>query len=468
MKRILERARNRKEAESGVAMIIAVMVVLVMVAIITFMTAYAMRSIEKGTTVQNLNASLNAADTAVANMMSVANGSYNAKMTGSKELDKYLGPLNAVRGSFTANETDPENGDGKYGWEWYAEKQAGAATGTSYIVYATGYPLKNVDPSNTELTEARNLPDARTVKVTITSSTVEEIVYESDGSVNYVATTGGTFAYPVFANTTVDIGNNATINTYDSYSNLAGYPLASNKLGEPATNGNITVGSGTGVTKATMFRSTTGTAEQALARCSGAGCASLQVNMIRYGMLLNYSRQEALDACPKASYPDWVASANGGAIPKVSGPQCYNNIVFDVDTDIHASYTTGNPALVYAKGSVKVSPGVEVNRQRQASKGPLSLRIVSTGSTDFTMTKNTTANPTKFSGVIVGNGLNCDIGGSSASGTHGTALYGSVACAKVNVRPGSSVYWDTQLDKTLGDGSATSQRIWTPIEYEEL
>lgn len=450
MSRLFRKIQSKKDTESGVAMIVAVLVILVMVGIVTFMTSFAIRSLEKGTSVQNLNSSLNAADTAIANMMTVANSQRNSD---GSVMERHLGVGNAVYGSFQANEVDPETGDGQYSWRWYAEKVNDSSKGTTYEVYATGYK-KSVEEK-----------DARTIKMVISSTTVEEISYSSNGSILYVSSNSGSYAFGAFANILVDMGKNAKANVYDSNSTI-GYPSATLTKGTIATNENIVMAAGSSANLVFLKEMSSESGISAL--CSGAGCNNTTMSNFAYQMSLNYSRKMANAACPLASYPDWVASANGGKITD-GGTKCYNNIIFDADTSLATSISTGNQTTMYAKGNITVKPGIEVAKQLRTSQGPNSLQIIASGSTKFLMERGTTANPTKFTGLINGMALTCDIGGDSTSTTaHGTAFYGSLACHTVKVQQDSSLWWDKQLEKVLKKGSATASSIWSASSYEEI
>lgn len=182
---ILALKKRQQSKESGVAIVVALLVILILVGLVTMMLMFSLRSLEKGASIQNLNASSNAADTAIANMFSTVNGTKNGQ---NKELEKRIGINNAVYGTFSANEADPKIGDGQYSWRWYAEKNSETSTGTTYNIYATGY--KN-DPDE---------PEARNLKVIISSTTAEKVFYNDEQKVTYIATQGGSFAWSGLGN----------------------------------------------------------------------------------------------------------------------------------------------------------------------------------------------------------------------------------------------------------------------------
>lgn len=460
MNSLLNRHQKRRD-ESGVAMIIAVLIVLIMVALITLMTSFALRGIEKGNTVQNLNASGNAADTAIANMMTLANSESNRN---GSEMDKHLGGSNKVVGSYNANAIDPEAGDGSYQWSWYAEKSTNSSVGTSYEVTATGFQ-NNEDEI-----------DARTIKVRIESTTVEDINYSSNGQVLYTATLGGSFSNPVFGSQYVDLKDNVKIRKYSSSSAL-GYPATANSKGDgnPATNNSFKIGSQIDMGNVEFYSSNPSDSEETYInnRCTGVGCEGdaagdgIVYNVYNYGVSLAQSRKQANNFCPGSDYPDWVASENSGSVAYSTSPKCYNNITFDVDTSLPASWSTGNPAVMYAKGNVTVEKGVEVARQANTSQGPYSFQIIASGTTKFTMERGEPGNPTKMSGTVVGQNLDCNIGETPESSNSQTYFYGSMACNTVTVQPYAEVWWDDQLSKVLKEGSSSSKKIWAAVSYEE-
>lgn len=448
---VIRKKQGNKE-ENGVAMVIAVLIIMIMVTLVTFMSAYAVRAIQKGNTVQSLSQSSNAADTAIAHMMTLANSKKNS--LNNVEIEKHIGIGNAVYGNFHANELNSATGDGGYSWRWYAEKAPNTSVGTSYIIHATGYK------------DSPEEANARTIEVTIESTTVERVIYKTNGEIDYVSTVGGLFTWGVLtANGSLEMKNGSKVYTYDSNTSI-GYPSTSATFGDIATTNAFTLGTDVKLNRLNFLLADT-SANPSNDRCSGTGCSGKDFNSYIHGISMLKSREEALAACPNSTYPNWVASENSGTIAYSTTTKCYNNIVFDVDTSLPSAWTTGNPAKMYAKGSIAINSGVEVGKQNLMSQGPYALRIISSGSSTFNMAYGTSTNPTKLTGVVAGAGLTCNIGKDATSTAHVSVVYGSIACSSAVLHPYSQVWWDKQLEKSLKEGSIGSVKIWNTTSYEE-
>lgn len=440
--------------ETGAGIIIAVLVLVIMVALLTFMSYTSVRSLEKGSSIQNLNASQNAVDTAISNMFATVNSAQN---TQNKALEAHLGKANAQYGTFQANEIDPNIGDGSYTWKWWAEKPAGFSSGTTYYITAIGYLNEETEP------------EARKVKVEISSTTTEGVSYNADNTVSYISTLGGSFAFGALGTSRVETGKNVKMNTYNS-NNMQ--PIVGLDVqGKIATNGSMLLGDGTKGDLIFMGH-TVDTSNETV--CSGLACETNPRTNYEYSTALSYSRMQALAKCPAGdSNPDWIASQHDGLIGYDANPKCYNNIIFDVDTKLSAVFSTGNPATMYARGNVTIKPGVEVSRQNSNVRGPYALQIIGSGATKFNIENGAQTNPTKFTGVVVGANMECNIGtGAGTDGatatSYGTMLYGSVACHTVKIGNNATIWWDNQLDKVTKEGSPTAKKVWSAVSYEEL
>jgi len=443
---------QREDRESGVAMVMAILITLVLVTLVASMTAFAMLGLDKGKDIQGITAASNAADSAISHALTLANSKKGQSGDG---IEKHVGVTNAVVGDVAANEIDSINGDGQYQWRWYAERILNTKGDLAYDIYATGYQNS---PSDTT---------ARTFRVRLESTVVEQAIYGNDGFIYYEAPLSGMFTWGAFGTDSVVMKSGSGVKTYDAAKNI-GYPTISSLDGEVATNGVMTLDDPLAL-KAPVFMKTGASLDPA--RCTGTGCTSRGYERLEYGMSLGTIAENVQKKCPANSnaYPDWKASDNSGMINDTSAPMCYNNIIFDQDTDVSPAYSTGRPAIMMAKGSITVKAGVEVNRQKWTSQGPLALRIYSHLGTDFIMERGTSANPTKMTGVVAGSSLNCNIGQNlTTPNPHGTTLYGSMACKTVIVEAGSEIWWDDQLVQVSHEGSPTSSTLWEIDRYEEL
>jgi hypothetical protein len=443
---------QRKDREEGVAMVMAILITLVLVTLVASMTAFAMMGLDKGKDVQGLTAASSAADNAISHALTLANSKKGQSGDG---IEKHIGIANAVYGSIDANEIDPINGDGQYSWRWYAEQVIDAKANLVYDIYASGY---------------QNSPDdisARNFRVRIDSTVVEKAEYTTSGTPFYVPTMAGVFAWGAFGSDSVIMKSNSNIKVYDAAKNI-GYPSTSLRDGEIATNSVLTLNDPVGINTA-VFLNTGATIDPT--RCTGTGCTTHNLEKIEYGMSLSGISDTIQANCPlnSTAYTDWKASANAGKINDTVYPMCYNNIIFDQDTDVSLAYSTGRPAFMYAKGNITVEPGVEVNTQPTTSQGPLALRIYSQAGTDFIMKRGTTANPTKMTALVAGPSLNCNIGQNlTTPNPHGTALYGSMACKTSIIETGSEIWWDGQLAQVTHEGSPTSIKLWQINSYQEI
>lgn len=459
MKLLQQLRKPIDERERGAAMMLAIVFAMVMIGLVLYMTVLAMKSLDKGQSAQSLNASMNAADSAISNMQAFASSKGSVSVDIFKQ---HLGPENAVYGTYQANENN-ESGDGAYAWRWYAEANSSKGPGMSYYVYATGYQ-KNPNDA-----------DARTLMVTMDSTVTEGVEYDSSGKIVYVSTNAGAFAFNALGTSSFQMGKNSGSYTYDSEKNI-GYPVSSLGNGTIATNTKLAAEQG--ATGGVSFMrsdvdpgSDVGTVLLS-ELCTGAGCNNLTATLYSYSVSLSKSLKDFDAACPVSGgpYPDWKASENGGVLPTGNGSQCYNNVTFDTDTSLSAMWSTGNPLRMYVGGNVTVNPGVEVAKQKYSSHGAYAFQLVSGGNGKFLMENGTNSNdPTKFTGTVVGAQTSCDIGGPSTNTTANMAVvYGSVACKDVTMRAGTAIWRDLQLDKVQKDGSAQARKVWVSTSYAEV
>lgn len=450
LKNIWETARQ--ERESGVAMVMALLVTLVLVTLVASMTAFAVMGLDKGKDIQDITGASNAADNAINHAVSLANSAAGQSGNG---IARHVGVTNAVYGSVEANEIDPKSGDGQWLWRWYAEQVLDTKANLVYDVYATGY---HKDP---------NESGARTFKTRITSTVVEGAVYTPSGETLYTSTKAGVFAWGAFGNLSTEMKTSSGIKVYDSARVSSGYPSSSLSAGAIATNGLATLGTSLSLQNPLLMLSQPGALDPN--RCSGTGCNGVNFSRQPYGMDIQSTGKEVSDNCPLSSYPDWVASANSGVVADTVTAKCYNNIIFDVDTTVPLSFSSGRPAVMLAKGNITVKPGVEVNPQYSRTQGPLALRIYSQSGANFTMERGTTSNPTKMTAVVAGPTLVCNIGQNlTTPNPHGTVLYGSMACNRSVIETGSEIWWDKQIDQVTHKGSTTAKELWSIESYQEI
>lgn len=440
----------RAQREEGVAMIMAILIMVVLLSLVATMTAFALMGADKGKDVQFLTGSQNAADSAISHALMVAN-STEGQIAG-KGIDSHLGVANAEYGKVSANEINPETGDGAYNWRWYAEKVVGGKENMIYDIYATGYSDTPTDDT------------ARTYKVRVEAMVVESAKYNGDGIPFYDSTRVGMFAWGVLGLDKVTVGNGTKITMYDSSKNI-GYPVTALEGGKVATNNIMDLGTSLSISEY-IFTAAIGSIDSS--RCV-RNCSLVSLSHEAYGVSLSTATSIAAEACPLAasSYGDWVASKNGGMIKYSATPLCYRNVIFDVDTDVAANYTSARPANVYVKGNITVDPGVEVNKQTKTYQGPLALRIYSQTGTTAKISQGAESNPTLFTGLIAGESLNCSVG-DSTNKAKATVIYGAISCKTVTLGQNTHVWWDNQIEQVSSVGSPDAKKIWSIAGYQEV
>lgn len=431
-------------------MILALLMMLMLLSIVATMTTVAMTGLAKGRATQDFTALSNAADSAVNNAIALSNNPGAAQ-----SISAHVGPANAVYGAVDADVTNP-GGDGKYLWRWYVQAVPTKFSGLTYDVYATGY--KN-DP---------NEASARKIRVRLESLAAYSASYGPLGT-SYEATQEGMFAWGALGLSSVELKGAASIYSFDSRAILIPSTTSDNTHnGRFATNGKLTY-TPTSAWDQMAFLLAGEKNPVDSTRCIGNRCDNAHQTKFTYGIDLNHIQTVSQAKCPNATYPDWVASQNGNMVNLVSQGQCFGNIIFDQNTTLSGSYSSGSPAVMYAKGNVTVKAGVDVNVADVSGKGPLSLRIYSQSGSTLKVERGITSDPTRFMGMIGGAGLTCDLGSASAmTGTPMTKFYGSVACNAITIQDATELWWDEQTIQVIGVNSPDATFVWSATTYEEL
>lgn len=442
---------HRNNGEEGSAMITALLIMILMLFIVGTMTTFAIAGLKKGTDIKDIDMAAYAADSGISNALYLANNPGT-----NQGLDKHIGVANAVTGIISPNVSNP-NGDGKYKWRWYAQSIPTSFEGQAYDIYATGY---------------KNTPDealARTFRVRLGSLPTNNAQYRPYG-IFYSPTPVGVFTWGAFGSNGATIDNKAKVYSYDS--RLVASPALSDDKGHGrvASNAKITYGVGSVFSELSFLASNIKNPAEA-SRCTGARCLAPTAVKYTYGVDLTALDNGIKAVCPAASYPDWIASKQGGTYaPETAADQCWGNIVFDVDTNIPYQYSSGAAAVMYATGSVTVKSGVEVNSTASTDGGPLKFRVYSLGGTAATVEAGSPVNPTKFTGLLEGSKLNCQIGKDTTSqGANATTLvYGAIACDTLTLSAGATLWWDEQTSQVLGTNATIANRVWSQVSYDEV
>lgn len=421
---------NRKENESGAAMIFALMVMVVALVVSVLVAGYVLTNITITKGVNSISTNGLAADAAISNALLVANS-----VEGKNLLAAHDSPEYAVTGQLAAN-ASPNT----VKWRWYAEKVAGTGQRIYYYIYATGYTKSATDE------------DAKTTRVLLSSKNVSSASMQN-GKIVYQPSDQAVHQWGIAGLNNITLGASAKIYSYDSYQNRN--PTGATEGAEVATNGNLILGGDNSLRKFNKFA-----ASNNVNRCVGTGCDSLQVDDIAYQLSLSSVAAKVQEQCPLAasSYPSWTASANSGLLTVTSTNKCFNTMDFNANTTLPASATPNTPAQVFIKGNIYVRAGVTVNN----GGAPASLQLYSQAGSEATFTPGTSGAPTKFFGLVAGPTLACSSAGTSGANL---TLYGSLACGSVDFKTGS-VIWNDDGAKMVK--STTDRVLWSISKYETV
>lgn len=438
----IKKARNNEE---GAAMITALLFVIVMLFLIASISATAISGLDKAKASQQETNLSSVVDTALNNAIATANNPAQ-----NVDISQFSGLSNAVYG--VADFSTGSNAD-QYKWLWYVEGVSDAVLGESYDIVARAYVNDNTDVN------------AKTVRVRLQALPVETAEYTSVGRITYNPIPMGAFSYGFLGVNGFTVNSGATVQSFNSAVNLN--PIAVNDTGNGsiASNKNIAV-NGTNVNAVSRIVLLSGSSSPIpVERCTVTANCTGKLESYAYAIGLNAIANKVLKECPlgATNYPDWRASSNAGIFnPKTQG-KCFNNVIFDADTDVAFGYGSGTPAEMYIAGNITVNPGVEVNEEDSA-RGPLALRIYSAAGTSAKFNSGTATDPTKFSGMVGGPNFTC-----SDSGATGKVLIirGSLACNTITFGMGTQAWWDQQTVQVLGAGADRNiQTVWSPTSYD--
>ncbi len=434
MNEILKRHRNGEQ--QGSAMIFALVLIIVVMALVTVVTALGLNNLQNTLFAGRYAYYSIAADAGINQALLVANST-----NGSQALQDHQGVSNAVTGNL-----DPAyNGVQNIKWRWYTQRISNSLVTSAYYIIATGYSTSPTEQA------------ARTIRVTLNSVTDMTATYSTSGGIIYYPGSDAVSQWGILGSSSLTLNTGVNIKSYISDEILN--PTSSTGQAQVASNGNITVGTSGAADMLNLLNYSSFTPN----RCLGGSCATYPQTKIAYATNLDQLAISVSNACPQQNYPVWIASANGGVL----SPGCYNSLVFDTNTTIAPGYSSTNPDVVYIKGDVTVNPGVKVND----GTSPEALRIYSQGGTKAEFQQGTDPNyPTKFSGIVAGSVLTCtdDTTSSSvATGTPNLYIYGSLACDQVNLGGGTQVWWD-ELSSNIAGNTQNVRRLWYTVKYEEL
>lgn len=435
----------KRQDESGAAMITALLFVIIMTFLITSISITAISGLQKSKAAQEATGLSIVIDSALSNATSFANN----PMPG-KDLEQRVGLANAQYGISTFANANASSGEGKYKWLWYTERVKDAVVGESYDIIAIAYVNAPTDLNS------------RKVRVRLQAIPVTFAKYEETGYVTYAPIPTGAFNWGILGTNGVNVASGASVKSYNSAA--VSDPVNANNTnnGSVSSNENISI-AGTDVNSVKRVVMLRGNADDMpIDRCTTtANCKGKMVSFA-YAIGLESISEKVRKECPLAAtaYPNWTASTYSGEINPEEDGKCFNNISFNAKSDVANGYSSGNPAEIYALGNISVTAGVSVN-QNAARGGPLALRVYSAAGTSATLSSGTDSAPTKFAGLIAGVNLDCK------TSETGIFIYkGSMACHKINLGTGTTVWWDQQTVQVLGAGKdRTINTIWSLASY---
>lgn len=447
--------RAARKDESGAAMITALLFVIVMLFLISSISVTAISGLQKAKESQESTNLSMVVDSAVSNAISVANNPVPTSSTTTKDISDYEGFSKAVYGVSNSS-SDPNTEEGKYKWLWYVEGVQDAVVGESYDVIAIAYKNEYTDVN------------AKRVRVRLQALPVIVANYSDSGKIYYSPIAMGAFSYGLLGMNGLTLNDGATVRSYNSA--LVSNPVAANdtRIGTVSSNKNIAI-NGTDVNAVSRAVLLDGSSTNIpYDRCTTAANCAGKIESFAYGINVASISNMVIQKCPlnASSYPDWKASLNGGILNPETQGNCFNNVIFDVNTDVANGYASGNPVEMYIAGNVTVNAGVDVN-QNALRKGPLSLRIYSAAGSFVKLNSGTAADPTVFSGMIAGHNFACTDTGAAVEAGKKLIFKGSLACDTVTLGAGTEAWWDQQTVQVLGAGKDRNiKTVWSPTTYD--
>lgn len=476
-------AGARRTQETGASMLLALLMMLVMLALVSVLTATVIAGTQKSGQTRDLTYHSLAADAAVNDALDVANNQTLAN--GRTALMNYVGEANAKEGEFT-----PNNSAGlKVNWRWWVEATPSTVPYSDYQVYAVGY---RDDPDS----DSAYRVTARLTSIPITGAEKRG----DDGIITYLLPPSGIYGLGTVALTDgMIVGNDASFYTYNSVAGTPISPTPSTTRGavSVAGEGNLIAQDHNGVMGAIHVynvpedgnvhdrcgNTLPGEDEETEETTPNSSeCHNINAtSLVSYSHNINSSWSydttktefytgvpDGEDACPE--YEDWVASENGGIMSpttSTSNYMCINDLTIDANTTIASRFSTGSPLYLFVNGDVNVLPGMKFNVETTPIRGPLSLRMFVKGNVNIA---GQPAVETQVRALIIaadGNGVGggrCVIG-SPADPVNKAVFRGSLACDVVEVHGDAQVWHDLQTLQT-GVGGVAVSRAWSLSNFQ--
>ncbi len=240
-------------------------------------------------------------------------------------------------------------------------------------------------------------------------------------------------------------------NGADSYNSASGATLTGN--GRIGSNSNVNFnGASTNVDAVVLYNNTSSGNE-----CTVNGASSACDNVTKIGPKLDLSSSanmqfidQQIAACEAAGpLGTWKASARGANLIGTGAPQCFDSVIFDVNTTV-----TGT-AILFVKKSVSFETGVRVNCQSCPTTLPSAskLQIFSAGTADPNDASNDTQNVAIGNQSYIGAAIYAPraacLGNPSAAQAD---VYGALICGSVGrITSGNQGGWAFHYDDALAN-----------------
>lgn len=498
LKNILQRKLNKEE--DGVALILAIIIILVIGAILTNVIMLNVKSSEKSFNNRDWIVNGQAVESALQNALAMANSSaqcpIDLKSTMSSSSEYCLGyyaksdaPYNWAKGS-----------DGEINWQWRA-KEVTVDGKTAYDIFAIAAH------KSTDMKKA-----GRGLIARLTYNNVIGYEVDKDGTIQYIQPGEDLFGWNALAQDDLIVDKNAKFFSYDD-----NYP---SKI---ASNGDVNFSAGSnnssiGLSAIDLLNSAknVGTERCKVGGASNTGLCASNAGLVKkqdMAYSLGSIYNQTLDKCGVGKQKEWVASqaetVNGNALLKAG---CYSNIVVDKNTvvtqedgsmpdgstpayvyisDLNGTYTQksgtsiqsgddsggvdNNPSnfSLYSIGSQSI-PSIAPNSYRGAGEN---RRLAVIFENEKDISGNSIVDAISFNGVIGATAGSC----STSDGTRYENAFGmgdrqkttyprtlsftgSIACKSIFLGPMANLSWDpsiNDIEKNLNN----SRQIWTNTSY---
>lgn len=489
----LRKIRRRIQTdESGAALLGVVLVLIVLMGILTAVTAMTLTSIQKSAATRDFTMYSIATDTAISDALSKANN-HEAVNNGAGGVDDYFAGKGLIDTDDPTGETPLQNAE--YGevssvknnlgikWRWFAEPSSDTTTQRSYDIYASAYRGDN--PADD--------PRARHIRAKVQAVAVDAGRYDSETQrIIYALSPTTQMTKGVIGFTDIlwsDPG--ASIQSYNSGMGTA--PTLGTGASAAVTNGTLEFNykpsllAGMPADIGGMYSVTPDAPSNDRCVSADNGACPIPVASSAFGIETTDVAEEIKTACEPTPadgedpieegkeldwMTNWVASANGATLTANKGDNvlCVKNLTFDVNTIVHSKYNTSyspdglsDDALhVYVTGDITVDSGVTVQGATAAAvHGPLSLRIVSSGA-KVDVEGVLSGVPTSFSGLISAPYATCNI--AEGGTTQQAVYYGTIACDHLVLNGKSTLWYDSMIEEVpFASGQVF---IWEVAEYD--